>query len=187
MTRRFEVERTPLEGLLVLHRKPLRDPRGSLERLYCSQELGVLLGECPIAAVNRTDTARCGTVRGLHFQRAPYAEHKIVSCLQGEVFDVAVDLRRGSRTFLQHHTVTLSPENSCSLLIPRGFAHGFQTLCDGTAMLYLHTASFHPESEGGVDALDERLGIRWPLPVRERSERDQNHPSVDETFEGIEQ
>jgi len=186
MTPRFEMLPTPLNGLLVLQRKPVGDARGMLERLYCSQELQPFLGDCHIAAVNRTRTTRRGTVRGLHFQRVPHAEHKVVSCLRGEVLDVAVDLRRGSPTFLKHHAVVLSAENSRSLLVPKGFAHGFQTLCDGCEMLYLHTASYHPESEGGIDALDRRLSIDWPLPVLDRSVRDQSHPALDASFEGIE-
>ncbi|NBX37095.1 MAG: dTDP-4-keto-6-deoxy-D-glucose epimerase [Planctomycetes bacterium] len=185
MTPRFTLLPTPIDGLLVVERKPLKDARGSLERLYCSLELGGLLGDCPLAAINRTQTTQRGTVRGMHFQRAPHAELKLVSCLRGEVHDVAVDLRRDSRTFLQHHAVLLSAENSRSLLIPQGFAHGFQTLCDGCEMLYLHTASYHPESEDGLDAMDPRLSIAWPLPVSERSTRDQSHAPLDASFKGI--
>lgn len=185
MSARFDVTTTPLAGLVALQRKPLGDARGFLERLYCEQELRPLLGEARVLAVNRTRTARRGTVRGMHFQRAPHGEDKLIQCLRGEVLDVAVDLRRDSPTFLQWHAETLSADNHRTLLVPRGFAHGFQTLCDDCEMLYLHTAAHHPESEGGVDALDPRLGIRWPLPVTERSPRDQAHPPLDVAFTGI--
>lgn len=185
MSARFDLVPTPLDGLLALQRRPIGDARGFLERLYDADELAPVLGDTRVVAVNRTRTARRGTVRGLHFQRAPHAEDKLIQCLRGEVLDVAVDLRRGSPTFLQWHAELLSGENHRSLLVPRGFAHGFQTLCDDCEMLYLHTAAHHPASEGGVDALDPRLAIRWPLPVTERSARDQGHPAIDGAFTGL--
>jgi len=185
MSARFDVMPTPIAGLVALQRKPIGDARGFLERLYCVQELRPLLGHVRIEAVNRTRTAKRGSVRGMHFQCAPHGEDKLIQCLRGEVLDVAVDLRRGSPTFLQWHAEVLSSENHRSLLVPRGFAHGFQTLCDDCEMLYLHTAAHHPESEGGMDALDPRLGIRWPLPVTERSARDQAHPPLHAAFPGI--
>lgn len=185
MSERFDVVPTRIAGLMALQRKPIGDARGFLERLYCEQELRPLLGEVRIQAVNRTRTARRGTVRGLHFQRPPHVEDKVVQCLRGEVLDVAVDLRRGSPTFLRWHAEVLSAENHRTLLVPRGFAHGFQTLCDDCEMLYLHTAAHHPASEGGLDALDPRLAIQWPLQVSERSARDRGHPPLEASFTGI--
>jgi dTDP-4-dehydrorhamnose 3,5-epimerase len=169
----------------VLQRKPIGDARGYLERLYCADELSTLFGCATLQAVNRTHTATRGTVRGMHYQHAPHGEDKLITCLRGEVLDVLVDLRRGSPTFLRWHAETLSAANHRSLLVPKGFAHGFQALCDDCEMLYLHTAAHHPASEGGVDALDPRLGIHWPLPVTERSARDQSHQAIAETFAGI--
>jgi dTDP-4-dehydrorhamnose 3,5-epimerase len=101
------------------------------------------------------------------------------------VLDVTVDLRRGSPTFLRWHAEVLSETNNRTLLVPRGFAHGFQTLCDDCEMLYLHTAAHNPASEGGLDALDPLLAIRWPLPVTERSARDHTHPLLDASFTGL--
>jgi dTDP-4-dehydrorhamnose 3,5-epimerase len=185
MSARFDRVPTPLAGLMVLQRKPIGDERGFLERMFCADELAPLLGDARVHAVNRTRTARRGTVRGLHFQRPPHAEDKLVSCLRGEVFDVAVDLRAGSPTFLQWHAEVLSGANHRTMLVPTGFAHGFQTLCDDCEMLYVHTAAHHPESEGGLDAMDARLAIVWPLPVTERSMRDQGHAPIDASFRGI--
>lgn len=185
MSARFDLVPTPVAGLLVLQRKPITDARGFLERLYDADELAPVLGHARVVAVNRTRTARRGTVRGLHFQRAPHQEEKLVSCLRGEVLDVTVDLRRGSPTFLRWHAEVLSETNSRTLLVPRGFAHGFQTMCDDCEMLYLHTAAHNPASEGGLDALDPLLAIRWPLPVTERSERDHTHPLLDASFTGL--
>jgi dTDP-4-dehydrorhamnose 3,5-epimerase len=184
MSARFAIHQTPIAGLAVLERRTMGDARGMLERLYCAEELSDLLGGVA-AQVNRTVTAAAGTVRGMHFQQPPHAEDKVIACIRGEVFDVAVDLRCGSPTFLRWHGEVLSPGNRRSMLVPRGFAHGFQALADGSEMIYVHTAPFRPDAEGGLDALDPRLGIDWPLEVRERSARDATHPPLDEAFGGL--
>ena len=183
---RFELLETRLAGLQVLRRKPIGDARGFFERVFCVDDLGGLLGGRTIQQVNRTLTETKGTVRGLHFQRPPHAEMKLVSCLRGRIFDVAVDLRKDSPTFLQWHGEILSAENARTLAIPEGFAHGFQTLEPDCELLYFHTASYHPEAEDGVDALDPRLEIEWPEPIAERSERDQKLATIDESFAGLE-
>jgi dTDP-4-dehydrorhamnose 3,5-epimerase len=186
MSERFEVFETPIAGLTVLRRKRLGDSRGYLERMFCASELEFLApGEIGIAQVNRTVTPKRGTLRGLHFQHQPHAEGKLVSCLQGEVFDVAVDLRRGSPTFLRWHAEILSAENHTSMFIPKGFAHGFQTLTGDCGMLYFHTAFHTPGAEGGINAQDPALGIVWPLEVSERSPRDASHPAVGPEFHGV--
>ena len=146
MSERFDILRTKLPGLELIQRRPIEDGRGFLERLFCADELGPLLAGKAIVQINRTSTSRRGTVRGLHFQYPPYAETKLISCLQGEVFDVAVDLRRGSPTFLSWHGEILSAANHRTLLIPEGFAHGFQTATDDCELLYLHTAPYRPAS-----------------------------------------
>ena len=128
---------------------------------------------------------RTGAVRGMHFQYPPYAETKIVSCLKGEIFDVAVDIRLDSPTFLRWHGEVLSAENRKSLLIPEGFAHGFQTLTDDCELLYLHTAPYTPEAEGALNAQDPRLDITWPCAITEMSDRDRSHPFVGDDFAGV--
>jgi dTDP-4-dehydrorhamnose 3,5-epimerase len=185
MSTRFEVQLTPIADLLVLQRKPLGDNRGYLERMFCAEELESLMGGRQIAQINHTHTRDRGAVRGMHFQYPPHAETKFVSCLRGEVFDVAVDLRRNSPTFLYWHAETLSAENHRTLVIPKGFAHGFQTLTDNCEMLYLHTTAYHAPAESGLSPLDPSLAIFWPLPVQALSSRDANHPMLDGTFAGI--
>ena len=172
---RFTLIETPLSGLTLLQRHPIGDQRGYLERLFCREELAAIIGGRAIIQINHTLTARSGTIRGMHFQRAPHAEMKLVTCLHGEVFDVAVDLRRDSPTFLHWHAEHLGADNHRTLVIPEGFAHGFQTLTDDCELIYLHTALYNPAAEGGLNALDPRLAIGWPLPVTEISERDRNH------------
>lgn len=185
MSARFEVHATPLAGLLVLQRKPLGDHRGYLERMFCAEELDALLAGRRIVQINHTLTANRGTVRGMHFQYQPHAEAKFVSCLRGEVFDVAVDLRRDSPTFLRWHAETLSADNHRTLMVPEGFAHGFQALTDDCEILYLTTAAYRASVEGGVNPRDPRVAIAWPLPVEGLSQRDAQHPMLDDTFAGL--
>lgn len=185
MSDRFDILDTPLSGLRILQRKPLRDQRGYLERLYCTQDLASVLSRGAIVQINHTLTARRGTVRGMHYQQPPHAESKFVSCIRGEVFDVAVDLRRGSPTFLRWHAETLSEGNHRTLLIPEGFAHGFQTLTDNCEMLYFHTAAHAPDAERGLNPRDPGLALAWPLPIADMSERDAAHPPLAPGFRGI--
>jgi dTDP-4-dehydrorhamnose 3,5-epimerase len=176
---------TPLAGVILIHRSPREDSRGFFERLYCIDELRQAGMTMSIAQINRTLTKTRGAVRGLHFQHAPAAEHKVVSCLRGRVFDVAIDLRRGSTTFLQHFAVELAGDQPCSLLLPPGIAHGFQTLHEDCEMLYLHDQPYAPQYEGGVSIRDPRLGIAWPLEITQISERDAGFAMIDDAFEGI--
>ncbi|TAK89968.1 MAG: dTDP-4-keto-6-deoxy-D-glucose epimerase [Burkholderiaceae bacterium] len=188
MTERFAVSDTPLSGLKLVQRQLLGDARGFLTRLFCAQELEAAGWTTPIAQINHTYTAARGTVRGLHFQEPPHAEMKLVSCLRGEVFDVALDLRQGSPTYLHWHAAHLSAANRCALLIPTGFAHGFQTLTDDVELLYCHSAAHAPEAERGLHPLDDRLGIGWPLPVVGLSPRDAAHTFlnfIDPPFTGV--
>lgn len=185
MSSRFCFLKTPISGLHVLQRQRLGDKRGFLERLFCNQELNELTSGKEIVQINHTLTECRGTVRGMHFQYQPHAEMKLISCLKGKVFDVAVDLRRNSPTFLQWHAEILSAENHKSLAIPEGFAHGFQTLSDDCELIYLHTAAYEPNAEGGLHPQDSRMSIQWPLPVHQLSPRDSAHPLLNETFTGV--
>ncbi|MBI1261172.1 MAG: dTDP-4-dehydrorhamnose 3,5-epimerase [Rhizobiales bacterium] len=184
MTERFELKETPIAGLIEIVRKRVGDERGYLERLFCVEELAEAGWQAPVRQINRTFTSKAGTLRGMHFQHAPMAEMKLVSCLAGEVLDVAVDLRENSPTYLQWHGLRLSSDHRNSLLIPEGCAHGFQTLTDDVEMLYLHSQVYSPDHEGGLRPTDPRLGIAWPLPVTEISHRDQNHPLLAPIDEG---
>lgn len=182
---RFEFSATPLAGLMRVRRKVLADERGSLSRLFDPQEMAAGGWHHPVAQINHTVTRHAGTVRGLHYQLPPHAEHKLVSCVRGEVWDVAVDLRRGSPTFLHWHAERLSADNACALWIPEGFAHGFQALEDGVELVYVHSAPYVAASEAGLSALDPRLAIAWPLPVQGLSARDQAHGLVTDGFSGV--
>ena len=121
----------------------------------------------------------------MHFQYPPDAEMKIVTCIKGSIFDVGVDLRSGSKTFLEWHAERLTQDDHRSLVIPEGFAHGFQTMTDDCELLYLHTATYNPNSEGALHPLDDKLSIKWPLPVGEMSYRDKNHPMIASNFKGV--
>lgn len=187
MTRRFDISKTRLGGVYLLERKPVGDHRGYLERMFCSKDLEHLLDGRHIVQINHSITVAKGTVRGMHFQKSPHTETKIVSCLKGEIFDVAVDLRRHSPTFLHWHAEVISADNFRALFIPEGVAHGFQTLTENCELLYCHTAAFHQPAEGGLNPQDPCLAIAWPLPVSDLSLRDAGHPLIrDISFTGIE-
>jgi dTDP-4-dehydrorhamnose 3,5-epimerase len=183
---RFEFATTPLEGLLAVQRRPVEDQRGFLCRVYCADEFAAAGIREPLSQINHTLTRRTGAVRGMHFQHPPHAEMKLVSCLRGQVFDVAVDVRRHSPTFLRWHADVLSAANTRALLIPAGFAHGFQALTDDCEVLYLTTAPYDPACEGALNARDPRLAIAWPLPITAMSDRDWSHPMVPADFDGLE-
>ena len=175
----------PLAGLKLIQRQSLVDSRGFLSRLFCSNELSLAGWQKPVVQINHTSTAFQGTVRGLHYQKPPYTEMKLVTCIRGEVWDVVVDVRANSTGFLKWHAQILSAENCHAMLIPQGFAHGFQSLSDDVELLYLHTEAYNPKAEAALRFDDQILGINWPLPVTSISERDQSHPLLTTKFKGI--
>ena len=124
-------------------------------------------------------------IRGMHFQFSPFREIKLVRCISGAVFDVVVDLRKGSDTFLKWYGTELSAENKKMIYIPEGFGHGFQCLTDQCELLYHHTEYYRKESEGGIRYNDRMINIEWPLTVTGHSERDGSHPFLDEKFKGL--
>ena len=182
---RFHFISTPLPGLQCVERLRLEDHRGFLSRLFCAEEFSAAGFAMSVAQINQTLTRCEGAVRGMHYQLPPFAEMKLVTCTRGRVFDVAVDLRDGSPTFLRWHGEILSPDNRRALAIPQGFAHGFQALDADCELLYLHSAPYRPEAERALNACDPRLGIDWPLPVADMSERDRGHAMLTEEFTGI--
>jgi dTDP-4-dehydrorhamnose 3,5-epimerase len=182
---RFTVTDTSLVGLKLVQRQMLGDERGFLSRLFCSDELLAAGWYGSVAQINHTCTRQAGTVRGMHYQKPPHAEIKLVSCLRGAVWDVAVDLRADSLTFMRWHAEVLSADNGRALLIPQGFAHGFQALSDDAELLYCHSCAYVPQAEAGLNPQDERLGIAWPLPVQGLSPRDAGHPMIADDFEGV--
>jgi dTDP-4-dehydrorhamnose 3,5-epimerase len=175
-----------LAGLKLVERKRLCDGRGFFSRLFCVEELGLVGWNKPIAQINHSYTAHRGTVRGMHFQHVPNAEMKLVSCIRGMVWDVAVDVRAGSKTFLRWHAERLSADNGRAFLVPEGFAHGFQALTNDVELLYCHSAAYTAVAEAGLNAKDPMLAITWPLPVAVLSTRDSQHPMLNKTFVGVE-
>ena len=153
--------------------------------MFCSDELSVTGWQKPISQINHTLTSKLGTVRGLHYQKPPNTEMKLVTCIRGEVWDVAVDLRRNSASFLKWHAEILSAENGCAMLIPEGFAHGFQSLNNDVELLYFHSEVYTPQSEAALRFDDQFLDIKWPLTVTEISDRDQTHSLITDKFKGI--
>lgn len=182
---RFRFIATSIEGVVLIERQRIEDSRGFFSRFFCAEELSAVGFKLPVAQINQTLTRQRGAVRGMHFQHPPHAEDKLVSCLRGQVFDVAVDLRRGSSTYLKWHAEALSADNGRALLIPQGFAHGFQTLTEDCELLYLHSRPYAQGAESALNARDPALDIRWPLDITDMSERDERHPLLTPTFTGI--
>jgi dTDP-4-dehydrorhamnose 3,5-epimerase len=181
----LKLSELPLTGLFVLQHRTHGDERGRFARLFCEETLGSLEQEFHVRQINQSLTRERGTVRGLHFQYPPYAESKLITCLRGGVWDVAVDVRQGSPTFMQWHAEHLEAGDGRSLLLPPGFAHGFQALTDDAELLYLHSADYEPGYEGGLSVTDPLLAIDWPLPLKNLSPRDAAHPLIDEHFLGV--
>ena len=181
----LRVSETPLPGLGVTESDQWEDRRGTFMRCFCERDLASVIGHRRIVQVNHSITKHRGAVRGLHFQHPPSAEMKLVRCLRGKVWDVAADLRAGSPTFLHWHAVELSGENHRMIVIPEGFAHGFQVLTPDSELLYLHTAFYAPAAESGVAWNEPHLNISWPLAVTDLSERDASHPLLAPDFRGV--
>ena len=166
--------KTPIADVLELVGQAFIDHRGAFLNAFRVQEpaFAQAWGNQYIAQVNLSSTKDVGVLRGLHLQAPPHGEAKLVRCLRGRVWDVAVDLRPDSATYRHWHAVELSPERANALLIPEGCAHGFQVLEPGSELLYLHSGNWVPEAETGVRFDDPQLAIPWPLPPQGLSERD---------------
>ena len=178
---------TPLKiaGSAIVQAEPRGDERGMFARWFCREELAGLIGERQIVNINYSRTEFVGTIRGMHYQYQPALEMKLLRCIRGAVYDVIVDLREGSPTFLQWHAERLDPANMKMLVVPEVVAHGFQVIEPGTEMLYLNTAAYASEHEGGVRFDDPLVGIDWPLAATGVSDRDGAHPLLDPSFTGI--
>lgn len=181
----MKIRATSIAGAVVVEGQPHTDHRGAFSRFFCERELSDVVGDRHILQINHSRTSTVGAVRGMHFQHPPYAEMKMVRCIRGRVWDVVVDLRAGSPTFLSWHAEELSPESSRMLVIPEGCAHGFQVLLADSELVYLHTAFYTPAFEGAVRFDDSRLAISWPLQVTDLSERDKKHALLTNEFAGL--
>jgi len=174
-----------LQDAYIIESNPYEDHRGKFSRLFCQEELKKINHIKPIVQINYSINKQKGTVRGMHYQKPPKAEIKMVQCLKGEVFDMIVDLRKNSPTFLKWHGEILSPKNAKIMYIPEGFAHGFQVLESNSELLYFHTEFYSPLHEAGVKYNDPKINIGWLLDPINISEKDQNYPLLTSIFEGV--
>ena len=170
---------TKLRGAFIIDPEPREDSRGFFARTFCEREFGerqliTCFVQCSISSNKKR-----GTLRGLHYQRPPACEAKLVRCTAGALHDVIVDLREDSPTYLQHIVVELTSRNRRAIYVPEMFAHGFQTLEDGTEVFYQISEHYSPEAANGVRFDDPKLGIKWPLPVEVLSDKDANWPLLE--------
>ena len=179
-------EPIPLQGAYLIRLQPIEDERGFFVRTFCNQEFESIGHKKEFVQMNQSYNKRKGTIRGMHFQLPPHQEIKLVRCIAGTVYDVIIDLRKDSLTYLHHFGAELSSENFCMMYVPEGFAHGFQTLSDHSSLVYHHTAYYTPGSEGGLRYDDKKLAIQWPMEPTCLSEKDQGYPWLAESFIGIE-
>lgn len=176
---------TPLHGLYVIEHKKLRDERGLFARTFCKHEFLQIGFTKELVQFNHSFNVKKGTIRGMHYQNQPFSECKLIRCVQGKVFDIAIDIRKNSPTYLRHFGIELSQENMLSIFIPEGFAHGFQTLEHNTSLIYHHSEYYTPQADAGIRHNDPEINIYWPLSAENLSEKDKSYPLIDEKFEGI--
>ena len=176
---------TGLEGSYSIDLEPIPDNRGWFARYYCKNEFKQIGHDKEWVQMNHSFTEKKGSIRGMHFQLNPHREIKLIRCIHGAVFDVIIDLRNCSDSFLNWFGFELSAANQKMLYIPAGFAHGFQCLADNCELLYHHSESYKPESEGGIRYSDPYIDIQWPLGLTIISEKDLNHPLLGKDFKGI--
>ena len=173
----MNIEKTNIEGAYLLQNKYIEDERGYFLRLFCNDELKKQGLDFEVKQANTSYSAKIGTLRGMHYQIAPYAEIKVVRCIKGKIFDVIADVRKGSPTYGNHFSVELSEENGKMLYIPPYVAHGFQTLEDNTMICYFVSAFFVPDAYGYLRWDDPSFNIKWPeCKNRIMSEKDKNIP-----------
>ena len=178
-------ESLSLKGAYRVILEPFEDHRGHFARISCRHELARIGHQKEFVQINHSFTRKPGALRGIHFQHPPKSEIKMVTCLRGSVYDVIVDIREESPSFLNWHGEILSEDNNTMMYIPEGFAHGFQTLAPDTALLYLHTEFYDPQYEGGIRFDDPAIGIHWPREITDISERDTRYPKITNGFKGV--
>ena len=173
----MEVIKTKIDGLLILEPRIFEDSRGYFFESFSQKDFNQQVGPVVFVQDNESKSSY-GVMRGLHFQRPPYTQSKLVRCVKGSVLDVAVDIRKGSPTYGQHVAVELTEDNHLTMFIPKGFAHGFAVLSETAVFQYKCDEFYHPESEGGISILDDSLGIDWRIPTTQAilSDKDTKHP-----------
>lgn len=181
----MEFIETKLKGCYVIIPKAFNDERGWFFRTFCESDFLKIGFKKKWVQMNHSFTKQRGTIRGMHFQNEPHKEAKLVRCISGGIFDVVVDIRKDSNTFLQWFGIELSAKNRKMLFIPEGFAHGFQTLKNKTELIYLHSNVYNPKGEGGLMYNDLLIDVKWPLPISLISNRDTEHKRLTKKFKGI--
>jgi dTDP-4-dehydrorhamnose 3,5-epimerase len=174
-----------LKGAFIVEPEPHTDERGLFARTFCQDEFKAVGLDKPFVQINHSVNHTARTLRGLHYQVEPFVEAKLIRCIAGKVFDVIVDLRKKSDTYLQYFGIDLSEKNMKMIYVPEGFAHGFVTLENNTQLIYHHTAFYKPGFEAGIRYNDPRLNIDWPVEPAIISEKDKNIPLLDASFSGL--
>jgi len=167
----FKIKKKKLGNIEIFYNKK-KDFRGNLSRIFCEKQFGKLLKNISIKQINYTFTKKAGTVRGMHYQSKPYEEDKIVLCLKGKVFDVALDIRKKSSSFLKTDTIILSEEKKNMHLIPRGCAHGYQSLTDNCELIYFHTNFYSNKNSKTISPIENKFKIFWPIKKKIISKKD---------------
>ena len=176
---------TNLKGSYIVDLNLFTDDRGAFARTYCKRDFKEIGHNKEFVQFNQSYNTHKGTIRGMHYQIPPFKEIKLVRCIRVAVYDVIIDIRQDSPTFLPHFAVELSADNKRALYIPEGFAHGFQTLEDNTELIYHHSEYYTPNADSGLNYLDPALNIQWPATVSKISEKDKNLKLIDQSFKGI--
>ncbi len=183
----MQFSETRIGGCYLVSPEPLSDERGWFARVFCNEEFKHEIGkDLQFVQINHSFNSKKGTFRGMHFQNAPYCEDKLIRCISGSLMDFVLDLRKGSPTFMKWIAVELSAKNRQLIFLPKGTAHGFQTLEDHTELIYHHTAVYHKEADRGILYNDPQVNIQLPLPVSMMSEKDRSYEVLDTNFNGIE-
>lgn len=175
----MKLTETPIHGVWVVEMERLEDDRGFFARAFCQRELAAVGVDFEVRQANNSVSSETGTVRGFHFQYPPSGEDKLIRCIHGGLFDVVIDLRPESPTFLRTHSVELTSDNRLAVLVPKRCGNAFQTLTPDAEALYLVSEFYAPGREGGIRHDDPALGIRWPLPVSRISEKDAGWPLLE--------
>jgi dTDP-4-dehydrorhamnose 3,5-epimerase len=183
----MKIEKTNITGVFIITPTVLTDERGYFFRSFSKDEMNEAgMPELDFIQMNESYNEKAGTFRGFHFQNPPYFEDKLIRCVKGAVMDYAIDLRKGSPTFLKHISVELNQDNHKMIFIPKGFAHGFITLKHGTVLLYHHTVKYQKGYDNGIHFKDSMLDIALPCQIEIISEKDKNYPYLTPDFKGYE-
>ena len=181
---KIKICKTRFKDLFVIKRSFYEDKRGIFSRLFSSELKNYFGLDTSNTQINFSLTKTIGTIRGMHFQNKPFAEKKIVTCISGKVFDVVIDLRKDSKTFLQYYSKNLSSCNLESIIIPKGFAHGFQVLEKNSMLIYFHSMPHKLDYEEGIHPMDSKINIEWPISKYKLSKKDKNFKFLRD-FSGI--